>query len=93
MNRVHVLIGVLETWHSITQWWRCLRNPPSIWEEGLGPHWEEIMEWSVGPDWKTFAQAQIPAKIRERTNLTISSDDLILPALHKIRAEWERRRT
>jgi hypothetical protein len=66
-------------------------SPLAAIQEALGPAYEEILEWAVGPDWEDLDMRQWPARMKERVKFVIPDQEDVYQSFERLKGKWDKR--
>jgi hypothetical protein len=66
-------------------------SPLAAIQEALGPAYQEILTWAVGPDWEDVDMRQWPDRMKERVLFVIPEQEDVYQSFERLKARWDRR--
>lgn len=60
-------------------------------QEALGPAYEQILEWAVGPDWEDLDMRQWPPRMKERVKFVIPEQEDVYQSFERLKGTWDKR--
>ena len=66
-------------------------SPLAAIQEALGPAYEHILEWAVGPDWEDLDMRQWPGRMKDRVKFIIPEQEDVYQSFERLKGKWDKR--